>query len=234
MEGKKTIIAMIVIIVLILALIGVTFLFNNFEKEQLQLLTQESNKLLQQDLSTETIDMEIKTSDDYAKVEKSIKEYLSKIQNIYLKMNNLSDEIDLDNIFSAQNIEEKNLDKIDNIIDDYRQKSKDYLEEYINMTKEENIMENINSINILKRKSYYVDLYKTVMLSDTMKNQYSNMQDSVEAKKDDLYDKLNVISKIKQYLDEHSKYWSIKDDKITFTNTNTMVEYYNLRNQFSK
>ncbi len=234
MEGKKTIIAMIVIIVLILALIGVTFLFNNFEKEQLQILTQESNKLLQQDLSTETINMEIKTSDDYAKVEKSIKEYLSKIQNIYLKMNNLSDEIDLDNIFSAQNIEEKNLDKIDNIIDDYRQKSKDYLEEYINMTKEENIMENINSVDILKRKSYYVDLYKTVMLSDTMKNQYTNMQESVEASKDDLYDKLNVVSKIKQYLDEHSRNWSIKDNKITFTNTNTMVEYYNLRNQFSK
>lgn len=234
MEGKKTIIAMIVIIVLILALIGVTFIFNNFEKEQLQLLTQESNKLLQQDLSTETINMEIKTADDYAKVEKSIKEYLSKIQNIYLKMNNLSDEIDLDNIFSAQNIEEKNLDKIDNIIDDYRQKSKDYLEEYINMTKEENIMENINSVDILKRKSYYVDLYKTVMLSDTMKSQYSKMQESVEARKDDLYDKLNVISKIKQYLDEHSRNWSIKDNKIIFTNTNTMVEYYNLRNQFSK
>lgn len=234
MEGKKTVIAMIVIIVLIITLICVTFLFNNFEEEQLQILTQESNKLLQQDLSNETIDMEIKTSDDYAKVEKSIKEYLSKIQNIYLKMNNLNDEIDLDSIFSGQNIDEKNLDKIDSIIDDYRQKSKDYLEEYINITKEESIIENVNSINILKRKTYYIDLYKTVMLSDTMKNQYLNMQNSIEASKDDLYDKLNIVSKIKQYLDEHSKYWSIKDNKITFTNTNTMVEYYNIRNQMSK
>lgn len=234
MESKKTIIVMILIIILILALIGVTFLFNNFENEQLQILTQESNKLLQQDLSNEDIDMEIKTSDDFAKVEKAIKEYLLKMQNIYLEMNNLKDEIDLDYIFSGQNIEEKNLDKIDTIIEDYRQKSKDYQEEYNDLIKEENIIEYINSIDFSKRKSYYIDLYKTVMLSDTMKNQYTELQDNIESSKDDLYDTLNAISKIKQYLEENSRHWSIKDDKITFTNTNTMVEYYNLRNEISK
>ena len=74
MENKKTIVGMIIIIILIIALIAVTILYNNFSETQLNLLTEESNKLIQQDLINEEIDKEIKTQKDYAVVEKTIKE----------------------------------------------------------------------------------------------------------------------------------------------------------------
>ena len=77
MENKKKIIGMVLIIILIIALIAVTILYNNFSETQLNLLTEESNKLIQQDLINEEIDEEIKTQKDYAVVEKTIKEYLS-------------------------------------------------------------------------------------------------------------------------------------------------------------
>ena len=73
MENKKKIIGMVLIIILIIALIAVTILYNNFSETQLNLLTEESNKLIQQDLINEEIDEEIKTQKDYAVVEKTIK-----------------------------------------------------------------------------------------------------------------------------------------------------------------
>ena len=103
MENKKKIIGMILIIILIIALIAVTILYNNFSETQLNLLTEESNKLIQQDLINEEIDEEIKTQKDYAVVEKTIKEYLSNIKNIYLEMENLNSKINADEIFSASN-----------------------------------------------------------------------------------------------------------------------------------
>ena len=56
MENKKKIIGMVLIIILIIALIAVTILYNNFSETQLNLLTEESNKLIQQDLINEEID----------------------------------------------------------------------------------------------------------------------------------------------------------------------------------
>ena len=104
MENKKKIIGMILIIILIIALIAITILYNNFSETQLNLLTEESNKLIQQDLINEEIDEEIKTQKDYAVVEKTIKEYLSNIKNIYLEMENLNSKINADEIFSASNV----------------------------------------------------------------------------------------------------------------------------------
>ena len=49
-----------------------------------------------------------------------------------------------------------------------------------------------------------------------------------------MYDKMNKIENIKLYLEKSSNYWTIKDEKIIFTNTNIMIEYYNLMNELSE
>lgn len=237
MENKKTIVGMIIIIILIIALIAVTILYNNFSETQLNLLTEESNKLIQQDLINEEIDKEIKTQKDYAVVEKTIKEYLGNIKNIYLEMEKLNSQINADEIFSAQNVEEHKFNNVDPLINEYREKSKEYLEQCISLIREDKIKEAINSAKfstpIPNRKEYYINLYNTVMLSDTMKNQLTKMEESVEKSKDKLYDKFSLLSKIKTHLEENSRYWNVKDDKIVFTNANIMVEYYDLINELN-
>lgn len=237
MENKKTIIGMIIIIILIIALIAVTILYNNFSETQLNLLTEESNKLIQQDLINDEIDEEIKTQKDYAIVEKTIKEYLGNIKNIYLEMEKLNSQINADEIFSAQNVEEHKFNNVDSLINEYREKSKEYLEQCISLIGEDKIEEAINSAQfstpIPKRKQYYINLYNTVMLSDTMKSQLTKMEESIEKSKDKLYDKLSILSKIKTHLEENSRYWNVKDDKIVFTNANIMVEYYDLINELN-
>ena len=231
MKNKKVIIIMIIIIVLILAVISGIFMYNKFQQQELKQLTEEANKLLQQDLINDEIDSEIKTNKDYAIVEKTIKEYLTNIRNTYLEIEQLNSALDADEIFSASNVEDKKFKNIDKLVEEDKQKGKEDLEKCKTLIKEENIIEAINSQEISSNKEYYVEIYKTIMLSDSMKSQYEKIEQKVEKSKDKLYDNLTIISNTKKYLESNSKYWSTKDGKLFFQNTSVMTGYYNLRNE---
>ena len=119
------------------------------------------------------------------------------------------------------------------IIEDYREKSKSYIAEYRELISDEKIIQNINEKEISIRKDYYVDLYKTVMLGEVMKDQYNTLEESLSEKRDEIYDKLNIIERIKKYLEDNKSYWSIKEEKIQFTNISKMTGYYDLINELS-
>lgn len=233
MENKKTITAITILIIIIVAVIGIIIYVNKFKQNQLKMLTEESNKLLQQNLIENEINEEIKTAKDYAKVEKTIKEYLIDVKNIYVKIQELQDDINSEKIFSVDKLKNHNLEDIDKEIEEKRNKSKKYLEECKEKIEEKAIMEVIESVEFSSKEEYYIELYKSVMLSDSMKIQLSNMEEKIEKCKDDLYDKLTITSNIKQFLKENSKYWFIKNDKIVFTSNNVIVQYYDLINKLN-
>lgn len=231
MENKKTKVAIVLVILLIIALIAVSYFYNDFNSKQVTLLTQELNEILDADLKEDSINFDIKTEKNYAEVEKIIKEYISRLKNIYVEMEEIVSGINPNIIFSTQNIPEKKLDEIDDIINEYKEKSQNLILEYETLTTEENIIKNINDANITTRKDYYVELYNEVMLSQKMKNKFENLEEDIKNEKARLYDKLNKIEKMKIFLKEHEDAWILKDDKIQFTNLNRMTEYYNLLNQ---
>lgn len=233
MESKKTIIAIIIVTILIIAILGGTFVFNKFNANQINLLTEESNKILQLNIATDSIDFKIKTEKNYAIVEKAIKEYISKIKNIYIEIEELNNGINPNIIFTAENMQDKNLDEIDSIIEEYKNKSQNCITEYENLVKKEQIQENINNKHISIRKKYYTELYNTVMISDTMQNKYTSLEEKIKDEKSEIYEKLNKIEKIKKYLEQHEESWTIKENKIQFNNINRMAEYYNLLNQLT-
>ena len=227
MKNKKVIITMIIIIVLILALISGIFMYNNFQQQELRQLTEEANKLLQQDLINDEIDNEIKTKKNYAIVEKTIKEYLTNIKNTYLEIEQLNSTLDADEIFSASNVENKKFKNVDKLVEENKQKGKENLEKCKNLITEENIIEAIDSQKFSSNKEYYIEVYKTIMLSDSMKKQYEKLEQKVEKSKDKLYNNLTIISNTKKYLENNSKYWSVKDEKLFFQDINIMTGYYN-------
>ena len=233
MENKKVIIAIVIVVILIIGIVCGTFIFGNFNKEQTKLLTEESNKILQSDISKDNIDFNIKTQKNYAVVEKSIKEYISELKNIYVEMEELNSGINPNNIFTAQNMQDKDLKEIEGIINEYKEKSQNCISELEEMLTEEKISENITKNNFSSRKDYYTGLYNTVMLSDVMKKQYNSLEEKVKDEKSELYDKINKIDKIREFLDKNKDAWTIKDDKIQFTNLNRMTEYYNLLNKLT-
>ena len=231
MENKKTIIAIIILTILIIGLAVVGYLFNDFNTKQINLLTEESNKILESNIAKDNIDFEIKTDRNYAIVEKSIKEYISNLKNIYVEMNEMTEGINPNIIFTADNMQDKNLDEISNIINEYKEKSQKCISEYENLITEQQIIENINKRNISIRRDYYTQLYNEVMLGDAMKSKCASLEEKVKNQKAELYDKLNKIEKIKKFLEEYEDSWTIKDNKIQFTNLNRMTEYYSLLNQ---
>ena len=231
MENKKTIIGIIIVVILIIGLIVASYLYSDFNKKQLNLLTDETNTILKSDILTEGINLEIKSEKNYATVEKAIKEYLLKLKNIYSNIDETYNQINPNDIFSAKNIEDKNFEEVDAILANYKEKGENSISEYKELTKEENISKNIKDKNITSRTDYYIDLYNTVMLSDVMKEKYASIENEIERKKDELNNKIEKLGKIEDFLKENNRYWSIKDDKIQFNNVNKMTEYYNLLNK---
>ena len=229
MENKKTIIAIIIVLILIIGITISAYLYNKFNSEQLQILTEETNKIIESDITTSNIDLNIKSQKKYGTVEKSIKDYILKLQNIYKELES-ANEMNPNTIFNAENIK-NNYQEVENIIKEYKEKGKSSLEEYKKLVEEEEIMKNINEKTFSFRKNYFINLYKTVMLSDVMKSKYENLQNKIEKVKDDMYDKADKLSKIEKYLKENKKYWEIKDDKIEFKNISVMTQYYSLLNQ---
>lgn len=233
MENKKTIIAIIILLILIIGVVVVTYTFSGFSAKQTKILTEETNKILQSDIIKENIDLDIKTERNYAVVEKTIKEYILEIKNIYREMEEIYVSINPNNIFSAENMKDQDLEEIDNIIKEYKEKTKSYQSKLEELLTEEKISENINKQNISSRKEYYTELYNTIMFSDSMKEQYALLAEKINDQKGKLNEKINKIEKIKEFLEENSKSWIIKDEKIQFTNLNRMTEYYSLLNQLA-
>ena len=225
MENKKMTIAIIILIILIIAIVGFNFAFSEFNNKQTNILTEETNKILQSDITKENIDFNIKTERNYAVVEKAIKEYISELKNIYKEISEIDENINPNNIFSAQNMQDKELKAIDEIIADYNDKIQETTDELEDLLKEDKIKENITKREISPRKEYYINLYNTIMFSDVMKTQ---------TEKSKLTDKVKQIEKINEFLKKNSDSWTIKDDKIQFTNLIRMTEYYNLLNKLAE
>lgn len=234
MENKKMTIAIIILIILIIAIVGFNFAFSEFNNKQTNILTEETNKILQSDITKENIDFNIKTERNYAVVEKAIKEYISELKNIYKEISEIDENINPNNIFSAQNMQDKELKAIDEIIADYNDKIQETTDELEDLLKEDKIKENITKREISPRKEYYINLYNTIMLSDVMKTQYSNLESEIKTEKSKLTDKVKQIEKTNEFLKKNSDSWAIKNDKIQFTNLIRMTEYYNLLNKLAE
>ncbi len=234
MENKKMTIAIIILIILIIAIVGFNFAFSEFNNKQTNILTEETNKILQSDITKENIDFNIKTERNYAVVEKAIKEYISELKNIYKEISEIDENINPNNIFSAQNMQDKELKAIDEIITDYNDKIQEITDELEDLLKEDKIKENITKREISQRKEYYINLYNTIMFSDVMKTQYRNLESEIKTEKSKLTDKVKQIEKTNEFLKKNSDSWTIKNDKIQFTNLIRMTEYYNLLNKLAE
>ena len=231
MENKKTKVAIVIVILLIIALIVVSYFYNEFNTKQMELLTGEANKILETNLTEYNTDIYVTTEKNYAKVEESIKEYISRLVNKYKEMQEIVSGINPNSIFSTSNVPDKKLEQIDIIINDYKEKSQTLIAEYEELISDEKIKANIENENITIRSDYYQELYNEIMLSEVMKNQYSKLEEEIKNEKARLYEKLNKIEKVKAFLEKNDEAWIIKEDKIQFTNINRMIEYYNLINQ---
>lgn len=229
MSNKKTIAGIIIVILLIIGLIVTSYFYNDFNTKQVRALSEEANKILEADLTQDYIDFDTKTEKNYAKVENSVKEYISSLKNIYVDMEEMASGINPNVIFSAENMADEELKTIDNIIDEYKEKAQELITEYEMLIQEEKIEEKISEVNFTTRKDYYTNLYNDIMLSEMMQKKFNKLEEEIKNEKAILYDKINKIQKIKEFFEKND--WEIVDGQIQLKNIVKMTEYYNLVNQ---
>ena len=175
--NKKLIIgiSVAVIIIVIIAIIG----FNVFSSASKILeLNEELATLNQKQLGEDNFNTEIKTSGDYGKVEKTIKEYLQKYSDTIKSVSEESAKVaELQGATEKDKLEEKK-----NQVTQIRTNIENNINSLIEMSSEENIVKAIQKEGLSQK---YEDLYKQFMIGD-LSTKLEKQKESMSKSKDQI------------------------------------------------
>ena len=140
------------------------------------------------------------TKDDYKKVEKAYKKYITDIYNNIIDINNIINDEELTKVLT---------------VEEYKNKYYEYLTE-------EKAMSYLNTKDL---DSYYVDFYKNEIVGDieTEKND-TTVKESIES----IISLLNASYNVIDYLSNNKASWTIENDTILFDTEKDLNEYNEL------
>lgn len=222
-KSIKIIIAVVVVLV-ILAAVGVV----GYDVAQKQVLIQESNKIAEMDITTEEIDMTIKSSGRYAKIEKAEKEYMNEFA-VTLKeaMAVFTDESITGSLSLANyKADGPEFTKTKAAIADAKTKTEELITKLASMTEEEKMMEKIKSVEGLSEKDY--ELYRNLMLDDDTRKDLEEAKNTLEEAKVTFVSNLDTIAEVLNLLSENADKWTVTDTNIMFSNASLLSQYNSL------
>ena len=222
---KKKIIIIIAIIVAIFIGIVTYFVINDLNQENKlrdeisyldELINSENIDI---DKINEVLDRNV-TKDDYQKVEKAYKLYLSESFNVVLTITNILEDEKLTNILTVSNYEKDGPDFV--VSKEYLETTKEVLGDsktnYYTQLDEEKALSYLDTNQL---DSYYIDLYKE-LLGD-IESEYSNQ--TVANSIDDIISIIDISLEALDFLSENRNSWTIKDEQIVFNNQSLTDEY---------
>lgn len=227
MHKKKTIlIVLVTILVLIVMALGIA-IFKDLKQESI--LTEQVNQILDADLITVTIDMDIKTKGEYGIVEKTIKEYFKEYSDLMKDISNVLDDKQLTMLLSAQNYLKDGPDFTKSLqyIHTTRAKIKEDFLRIMELTSQSYIEQLIQEKYVT---SYYADLYRKFMLNDTENDELKEVVDSLKTSQETLLKLLDVSEQTLNFLIQNKGNWQIENDLIVFKNDALTKQYENLLN----
>ena len=164
------------------------------------------------------------TKDDYKKVEKAYKKYITDIYNNIIDINNVINDEELTKALTVENYKNDGPSFI--ITKSYLNKAMKDLEEYKNKyyeyLTEEKAMSYLNTKDL---DNYYVDFYKNEIVGDieTEKND-TTVKESIES----IISLLNASYNVIDYLSNNKDSWTIENDTILFDTEKDLNEYNEL------
>jgi len=214
--NKKLIIgiSVSVIIIVIIAIIG----FNVFSSASKILeLNEELATLNQKQLGEDNFNTEIKTSGDYGKVERTIKEYLQKYSDTIKSVSEESAKVaELQGATEKDKLEEKK-----NQVTQIRTNIENNINSLIEMSSEENIVKAIQKEGLSQK---YEELYKQFMIGD-LSTKLEKQKESMSKSKDQILELFDKFIESYDYLLEHKDSWEIENNQIVFSNSTHLREY---------
>ena len=230
--GKKIIIGCIAVIGALFLAFGIIvafFVVSDFKQEDK--LDAELEEIYELSWDPESADFKeiskrlnrIVTKDDYAVVEKAMKDYISDIFENNMRIVELLDDEGLENVLTAENYEKDGPEFSQTKI--YISRTRGAYQECKRVHKEllteDKMMSYIENCDV---DSYYVDFYKERM--DTMLSW--DEDGTVEESLNFMLNLMDLFDDVISFLSENKSSWEIVDGYITFDNDDLAEQYDNL------
>ena len=220
---KKKIIIIIAIIVAIFIGIVTYFVINDLNQEnKLRDEISYLDELINSeniDKINEVLDRNV-TKDDYQKVEKAYKLYLSESFNVVLTITNILEDEKLTNILTVSNYEKDGPDFV--VSKEYLETTKEVLGDsktnYYTQLDEEKALSYLDTNQL---DSYYIDLYKELLGDIESESSNQTVANSI----DDIISIIDISLEALDFLSENRNSWIIKDEQIVFNNQSLTDEY---------
>lgn len=230
MENEKTnkkstgvVIAVIVLVLVICAVVGGVFGYNLVQKG---LLVNEVNELVsKKNLSKDTINVDdIKTSGNYAQVEKAIKTYLNDYGTEIQKMIKIASDERMSKLLSTENYKNDGPEFTETLafIDETTTSLNETSEKAMRLMEKEEMNKYIESYNLSEK---YNELFKTLMLDADTEKELQTAKTELQESLDALNKNLEIAKETINFLKEHKNDWHISGSMVMFNNQSLVNEY---------
>jgi len=229
MEEKKKnkLLAGIIIAVLAVGLVILGFLFGP-ELYQKSIFLDEMESLSKINILEEEIDMEIKSSGEYGKVEEAAKEYFSELAIHFREISTILSEESL-NTFISQDILGKDAPNFENTlknISDIKEKFNTNISRISEMMTEEEIMAKIEKKEVSEE---YKEIYRKIMIDDKeIMNQLETVKQEIEVSKINFNEILDYYDQLYRLLAENPGKWNYGDEGLEITDDTLLNRYQEL------
>ncbi len=228
--GKKTkrniIIASLLVVI---AVIGVIAYMTVKDLKQEDILCEEVKAISEKDVTKDRYNTEVKTTKDYAVVEKAIKNYMDEYATTLQDLLKILVDEKLVNSLSAANYQKDGPDFVEtkNYLEETKIRFNQQLEKLTDMTSEKTI---VNNIAEKKLDSYYIELYKELMLNGIAEKDFEQSKKDLKIASEKINKVLNCQTEVINLLVANKGKWEVQGDKIVFQDTATLNRYNELVN----
>ncbi|MCI9084211.1 MAG: hypothetical protein HFH46_01170 [Bacilli bacterium] len=227
-KNRNIIIGTVVgVVLLIIGFIGYIVIG---DLKQEDILRNEIKIMSEKDVTKDRYNNPIKTKEDYAVVEKAIKEYLDDYAVTLQNVMKIIEDKTIINMLTADNYQKDGPDfkTSKEFLTNTKKTLSEGLTKLSNMTSTETIMKNIEDRKLDK---YYNDLYKELMLNGIAEKDFETAKQYLQTAGNQMNNLLNVEEQVIDLLIANKGKWKIENGKIVFQETATLNKYNELCNK---
>ncbi len=219
---KRKVIIGVGIVLSLIIIVGAVLIVRELNAEKI--LKEEVNKITNLDFTTDEIDMHIKTTKDYAVVEKTIKDFWNEYHTLAREIIELTNNDKLKNILSIENYEldGKEFTSTKEYISTTQSKIGENIHKIITLTSKESIENAIKDKNL---SSYYVDLYNELMVDYDIEDDIATTVKELEDLQSHIDEVFTYYNKVIDFLIKNQNSWTINNKKLEFTNESLANQY---------
>lgn len=190
----------------------------------LNVLKKEERELLKLSMTSSRYTREIQSRGDYAIVEKSVKKYLDNYAVSIQDTLSIMDDDTLLNILSYDNYcqDGPSFSKSLNYLKSTKESFNHNIDYLISLSEEDTLRDGVSS---KLKDSYYMDLYNQFMLSDDMKQRFSDNNILLSNAKIKVNHVIDVSVDVLNFLSKNQDSWKVEDGKIQFVTEDLYNQY---------